>query len=52
VAAADAAGEAGADDDDRELALVGGVDQLHLEAVAVPLLFDRSVGDAALRSMA
>ncbi len=40
------AGEAGADDDDRELALVGRVHQLHLEAVPVPL-----VGDGAARNL-
>src|SRR5690606_39369756 len=40
-----AAGEAGADHEDLVLALVGGVDQLHLEAVAVPLALDRAVRD-------
>jgi hypothetical protein len=32
--------QARADDDDVELALVVGVDQLHVEAVVVPLLLD------------
>ena len=36
------AGQAGADHDDRVLPLVGRVDQLHLELVAVPLLRDRA----------
>ena len=36
------AGQAGADDDDRVLALVGRVDQLHLELVPIPLLGDRA----------
>src|SRR4029077_15107961 len=36
------AGQAGADDDDRVLPLVGRVDQLHLELVPVPLLADRA----------
>src|SRR5262249_28260257 len=35
------AGQAGADDEDAVLALVGGVDQLHVEAVLVPLAFER-----------
>src|SRR5262249_59491877 len=35
------AGQAGADDEDAVLALVGGVDQLHVEAVLVPLGFER-----------
>ena len=35
------AGQARADDDDRELALVGGVDQLHFELVPVPLVGQR-----------
>ncbi len=39
------AGQAGADHDDVVLALVGGVDQLEVEAVLVPLLGDRPVGD-------
>ena len=34
------AGQAAADDEDGELPLVGGVHQLHLEAVVVPLLLD------------
>src|SRR6185295_12414780 len=34
------------DDEDRVLPLVGGVDQLHLEAVLVPPSLDRTVGDA------
>ncbi len=34
--------QAGADDDDRVLALVGRVDQLHLELVPVPLLGNRA----------
>src|SRR5205809_724982 len=38
--------QTGADDDDRVLALVGGVDQLHLEFVPVPLLVDRSRGNS------
>ena len=37
-----AAGQAGADHDHGVLPLVGGVDQLHLEAVLVPLLLDRA----------
>jgi hypothetical protein len=44
-----AAGQPGADDDDPELALVGRVDQLHLEAVAVPLLLHRPAGHLALQ---
>src|SRR4029453_1613716 len=42
------AGEARADNQDRVLAPVGWVDQLHLEATAVPLLFDRAVGDSGV----
>ena len=39
------AGQPGAHHDHAVLALVGGVDQLHLEAVAVPLPVHRSFGD-------
>jgi hypothetical protein len=39
------AGETGADHDHAELALVGGVDQLQVEAVLVPLLGDRAGRD-------
>ena len=39
-----AAGQAGAHHDDVESALVGRVDQLQIEAVLVPLLFNRSTG--------
>src|SRR5207244_12045526 len=38
-------GEARADDQDSVLAPVGGIHQLHLEAAAVPFLFDRSRRD-------
>jgi len=37
-----AAGETGADDDHRVLALVGGIDQLHFEPGLVPFLFKRA----------
>src|SRR5205823_2089592 len=37
--------EAGADDDDGVLALVGRVDQLHFELVPVPLLANRPAGN-------
>ncbi len=37
-----AAGEAGTDDDEIMPALVGGIDELHLEAGVVPGLFDGS----------
>ena len=40
-----AAGQAGADDDDRELAAVRRVHQLHLELVPVPLLGQRARRD-------
>ena len=40
-----AAGEAGADDDDVELAPVLRRDELHVEAVVVPLLGERAFGD-------
>src|ERR1017187_5551004 len=40
-----AAGEAGADDDDGVLPLVRRVDELHVEAVLVPLLLEGAVGD-------
>src|SRR6266446_8667818 len=39
-------GEARADDQDSVLAPVGGIHQLHLEAAAVPFLFDRSRRDS------
>ena len=39
-----AAGEAGTHHDDGVLALVGGIDQLEIEAVAVPGRFDRASG--------
>ena len=40
--------EARADDQDGVLAPVGGIHQLHLEAAAVPLLFDRSLRDSGV----
>ena len=42
------AGEAGADDDDLVLALVGGVHQLHVELVLLPLLVDGAGGDVGV----
>ena len=41
-------GEPGPDDDDGVLPPIGGVHQLHLEAMAIPLLRQRSRGDVAL----
>ena len=38
-------GQAGADHDDRELPLVGRIDQLHVELVPVPLLGNRAGGN-------
>src|SRR5262249_61042237 len=40
-----AAGQAGADEDERVLPLVGGVDQLQLKLAARPLVFERPAGD-------
>ena len=39
------AGQTGADHDDAELAPVGRIDQLGLEAMVVPLLGDGAAGD-------
>ena len=44
------AGQAGADDDDLEAALVRRVDELDVELVVVPLLFERAGGDLASRA--
>jgi hypothetical protein len=43
------AGEAGADDDDREPPLVVRVHQLHLELVVLPHRLDGGVGDLAVQ---
>ena len=45
------AGQTGADDDDGVLPLVGGVHQLHLEAVLVPLLLDGAGGNSGIQSI-
>src|SRR5439155_24240332 len=42
------AGQSGADDDHRELPLVGGIDQLHRELVPVPLVGERARGNVAV----
>ena len=42
------AGQPGPDDDDRELPLVGRIDELELEAVPVPLLLHRPAGDLGI----
>ena len=45
-------GETRADDDDVEAPAVGRVDELDLELVVVPLLFERAVGDVRVKRQA
>src|SRR4030095_5252815 len=45
-------GQPRSDHEDGVLALVGGVDQLHLEAVRVPLPLDRTGGDVRFQIQA